>query len=428
MSRSSTPAPAAPSRPPPASLPTSSPRATSSTASRSACRPAATAATPRARRSPSTRSPSRRAAAAPRSCSRSTPTRGDKKRLQALGPRPDRGTAARHGARDRRSTATQDVAAPRARPASATASRSPTSTPRPADCRRQDAAYAAAEAAQRPAERAAPATAARPTTSRSSSSSWRTTRSLVQADHARAREDPPAGAPSRASRSPRTSNGAQRRQADLLQHGRPPRPGVGRRASTRWSGRFELVVNGFRAKRRARAQGCLGRAPRDRRPDHQPGRVQRPPARPPARLTDGRGTPDDETVNLAIPNEFHRKRLPPPRKHQRDRQLREPPATGHTRRPASTPTATTAALGRPGREHRRAWTRRTAAPDPISEAESRNMRALISRRQVTSLITNHTYTNLVLRPPGINAGREPAGRAHLQGARRRDGGQRTATF
>lgn len=38
---------------------------------------------------------------------------------------------------------------------------------------------------------------------------------------------------------------------------------------------------------------------------------------------------------------------------------------------------------------------------PASEPEVQNIRELISRRQVTSLITNHTYSNLVLRPPSL---------------------------
>lgn len=36
----------------------------------------------------------------------------------------------------------------------------------------------------------------------------------------------------------------------------------------------------------------------------------------------------------------------------------------------------------------------------FSEPESRNIQALVSRHQVTTLITNHTYSNLVLREPG----------------------------
>jgi hypothetical protein len=42
-------------------------------------------------------------------------------------------------------------------------------------------------------------------------------------------------------------------------------------------------------------------------------------------------------------------------------------------------------------------------PAPFSEPESRNVRELISARQVTTLITNHTFSNLVLRPPGTAA-------------------------
>jgi hypothetical protein len=40
---------------------------------------------------------------------------------------------------------------------------------------------------------------------------------------------------------------------------------------------------------------------------------------------------------------------------------------------------------------------------PFSEPEVQNVRELVSSRQVTNLITNHTYSNLVLRPPGVAA-------------------------
>ena len=40
---------------------------------------------------------------------------------------------------------------------------------------------------------------------------------------------------------------------------------------------------------------------------------------------------------------------------------------------------------------------------PFSEPETRNIRHLVSRHQITVLITNHTFSNLVLRPPGIRA-------------------------
>ena len=38
---------------------------------------------------------------------------------------------------------------------------------------------------------------------------------------------------------------------------------------------------------------------------------------------------------------------------------------------------------------------------PFSEPETQNVRALHSERQITNLITNHTFSNLVLRPPGV---------------------------
>jgi hypothetical protein len=40
---------------------------------------------------------------------------------------------------------------------------------------------------------------------------------------------------------------------------------------------------------------------------------------------------------------------------------------------------------------------------PFSEPESQNVRDLISSRQVTTLITNHTFSGLVLRPPGVRS-------------------------
>ena len=49
------------------------------------------------------------------------------------------------------------------------------------------------------------------------------------------------------------------------------------------------------------------------------------------------------------------------------------------------------------------YTQTYRGPEPFSEPESRNIRELVSSRQVTTLITNHTFSNLVLRPPGIAA-------------------------
>jgi hypothetical protein len=42
-------------------------------------------------------------------------------------------------------------------------------------------------------------------------------------------------------------------------------------------------------------------------------------------------------------------------------------------------------------------------PDPFSEPETQNIRELVASRQVTMLVTNHTFSRLVLRPPGVRA-------------------------
>ena len=41
-------------------------------------------------------------------------------------------------------------------------------------------------------------------------------------------------------------------------------------------------------------------------------------------------------------------------------------------------------------------------PSPFSEPETQNIRELISSRQVTTMISNHTFSNLVLRPNGVH--------------------------
>jgi hypothetical protein len=62
--------------------------------------------------------------------------------------------------------------------------------------------------------------------------------------------------------------------------------------------------------------------------------------------------------------------------------------------------------GGPGASTR--WSSETyRGPAPFSEPEVQSVRELISGRQVTNLITNHTYSNLVLRPPGVQAVGEP---------------------
>ena len=44
---------------------------------------------------------------------------------------------------------------------------------------------------------------------------------------------------------------------------------------------------------------------------------------------------------------------------------------------------------------------------PFSEPETQNIKALISGNQVTTVITNHTYSDLVLRPPGVASAPQP---------------------
>ncbi len=44
---------------------------------------------------------------------------------------------------------------------------------------------------------------------------------------------------------------------------------------------------------------------------------------------------------------------------------------------------------------------------PFSEPEVKAVRSLVSNRQVTNLITNHTFSNLILRPPGLADARAP---------------------
>jgi hypothetical protein len=53
-------------------------------------------------------------------------------------------------------------------------------------------------------------------------------------------------------------------------------------------------------------------------------------------------------------------------------------------------------------------------PTPFSEPETQAVRELISARQVTTLVTNHTFSNLVLRPPGIRAAGETVDEAAMK--------------
>ncbi|HKP18474.1 MAG TPA: M14 family zinc carboxypeptidase [Gaiellaceae bacterium] len=51
---------------------------------------------------------------------------------------------------------------------------------------------------------------------------------------------------------------------------------------------------------------------------------------------------------------------------------------------------------------------------PFSESETQSVRELIASRQVTTMITNHTFSNLVLRPPGIRSAGETVDEAAMK--------------
>jgi Zinc carboxypeptidase len=52
--------------------------------------------------------------------------------------------------------------------------------------------------------------------------------------------------------------------------------------------------------------------------------------------------------------------------------------------------------------------------EPFSEPETQAVRELVSSRHVTTLITNHTFSNLVLRPPGIRSAGETVDEAAMK--------------
>jgi hypothetical protein len=53
-------------------------------------------------------------------------------------------------------------------------------------------------------------------------------------------------------------------------------------------------------------------------------------------------------------------------------------------------------------------------PEPFSEPETKAVQELISSRQVTMMISNHTFSNLVLRPPGIRSAGETVDEAAMK--------------
>ena len=119
---------------------------------------------------------------------------------------------------------------------------------------------------------------------------------------------------------------------------------------------------------------------------------------------DGRGAPnpgeDNETANIvAHPFEYRRKNC------------RLPEGDSGT---CAGPSAGVASTGvDPNRNYGAFWGGPGASgdfsnetyygPGPFSEPESQNIRDLVSSRQVTTLITNHTFSDLVLRAPGLKS-------------------------
>lgn len=63
--------------------------------------------------------------------------------------------------------------------------------------------------------------------------------------------------------------------------------------------------------------------------------------------------------------------------------------------------------GGPGADQQNLLAQTYPGPAPFSEPESRNIRDLVARNQVTTLITNHTTAGLVLRAPGLAALGDP---------------------
>ena len=122
---------------------------------------------------------------------------------------------------------------------------------------------------------------------------------------------------------------------------------------------------------------------------------------------------NSETINLFIPREYQRKNC----------RVNNPDGDDPEQGDCSQPTAPQIGLSQfgtdPNRNYGGFWggpgaSAGGAAPfgdyaqdyrgdGPFSERETQNVRDLVASRQVTTLITNHTFSNLVLRPPGIRA-------------------------
>lgn len=122
----------------------------------------------------------------------------------------------------------------------------------------------------------------------------------------------------------------------------------------------------------------------------------------------GRGGPN-ETANLAVPYEYQRKNcrvVNPAGEDPAQGDCTQQPATGLEQFGVDPNRNYGSFWGGPGASAPGGtppgqYAQDYRGPGPFSEPETRNVRALVSRRQVTTLITNHTFSALVLRPPGI---------------------------
>ena len=132
------------------------------------------------------------------------------------------------------------------------------------------------------------------------------------------------------------------------------------------------------------------------------------------------GTPDTETANFAsFPYEYHRKNCrvnntnPAPAKDPEQGNCSQLPAQGLSQFGADPnrnyggfwggPGASISGEPAPGGDYAQDY----RGDGPFSERETQNIRALVSSRHVTTLITNHTFSNLLLRPPGIQSAGPP---------------------
>jgi hypothetical protein len=118
-----------------------------------------------------------------------------------------------------------------------------------------------------------------------------------------------------------------------------------------------------------------------------------------------------ETANLAIPYEYHRKNCRttnPSGDDPESGNCTQQPATGISQF-GTDPNrnyggfwggpGASAAGGEPPGDYNQDY----RGNGPFSEPETQNVRDLVSKRHVTTLITNHTASNLVLRPPGLQS-------------------------